>query len=170
MRKGCAPRATLARGKDAAGLEAPDPRRGRLARRCGRTGPLRGEGEGCRRGIREAAEVGLGASEPTRIRGGGGPQAELSEGGRMRGAPSRRFGGGVGWGLATFTSRALTRSSGGNTPAVSETHAGGAGGGCVAAGREERLRSMRWVDLGICSGRDRRRWAWDESYSFGVGS
>ena len=88
----------------------------------------------------------------------------------MRGIPSRRFGGGVGWGLAAFTSRALTPSLGGNTPAVSETHAGEAGGGCVAAGHEERLGGMRWVDLGFCSGRDRRRWAWDESCLFGVGS
>lgn len=88
----------------------------------------------------------------------------------MRGVPSGRFGGGVGWRLATFTSRALTRSSGGNTPAVSETQAGGASGGCVAAGHEERLGDMRWVDLGFCSGRDRRRWAWDESYLSGVGS
>lgn len=65
MRKGCPLRAILARGKDAAGLEAPDPRRRRLARRCGGTGPPRGEGGRCRRGVWEAGEVGPEAAEPT---------------------------------------------------------------------------------------------------------
>lgn len=54
----------------------------------------------------------------------------------MRGLPPRRFGGGVGWGLATFTSRgALTRSSEETPLRFPKPMLEGAGGGCVAAGR-----------------------------------
>lgn len=131
MRQGCAPRATLARGKDAAGLEARIPDVAAYPGGAGVPGcpaawvggAAVGSGKRVRWGPGRRAHVSPGGTAPG--------AAELSGGGRMRGVPSRRFGGGVGWGLATFTSRALTRSSGGNTPAVSETVLEGRAGGVL---------------------------------------